>query len=658
MGSSLVDTNRFGQLITLAGLLALALGLGAQLSTGIRSDAKALEDTRADGERPNILMIVADDLGYDDNTLYNPASPARTPALQELAREGVLFSRHYADATCTPSRVSILTGMYAQRMGFRQTGLEIPPEILTLPEALHNAGYQTHLVGKWHAGEARPESLPLSQGFDSFFGFHNQWELAGEVTPATRGRQKPTYNNPWLREGRAPLVQHSGHLTDILVEKSLQTIRSHAASDEPWFLYHGFLAPHTPIQPAERFRANRPGDAEGQYLALVDQMDDAVGQLMTALRETGQDENTLVIFVSDNGGTNRERDNNYPWYGKKDETYEGSFRTPLLMRLPQAQAAGKAISQTVMNVDIFPTVLDLAGVERPGETDGQSLRGAIIAGHTLEPAARSWEKYIWNIDAMTYSFLSASGRWRLSNVYGLPPELYDLDSNPQGDQALSADHAPELSTLVNSFQQTSWSNSLLPTAATSDSIAAATEYSGFDMTRTPFRHSFAIGLEIPSQQGETSLPHDYARQEGAWRLSHNSAGQLQLDLGNFRLNTAALDPGRCNDIVITGHFQPSAMYVETDTGQLLKLYINGQLQGLLNEPAFVPPELTAMSNPTLVFNRGRAVFSNLLLGSASDPYQPRVPLEHRDLFYEMHEQGRLQRADIQSMRDLLCNNTP
>ncbi|MCZ6832056.1 MAG: hypothetical protein O7F73_21220, partial [Gammaproteobacteria bacterium] len=133
---------------------------------------------------------------------------------------------------------------------------------------------------------------------------------------------------------------------------------------------------------------------------------------------------------------------------------------------------------------------------------------------------------------------------------------------------------------------------------------------------------------------------------------------LQLDLGNFRLNTAALDPGRCNDIVITGHFQPSAMYLETDTGQLLKLYINGQLQGLVNEPAFVPPELTAVSNPTLVFNRGSAVFSNLLLGSASDPYHPRVPLEHRDLFYEMHEQGRLQRADIQSMRDLLCNNTP
>jgi len=646
------DTTRYGAAAGLLGLLALSLALGAQLSSQSAVRTEVGEQTDSAPRPPNILLVVADDLGYDDTTVYNPASPARTPALQELAAGGIRFTRHYADSTCTPSRVSMLTGLYAERMGFRQTGLEIPPEITTLPEALRGLGYRTHLVGKWHAGEARAESLPLAQGFDTFFGFHNQWELSGEMAPSDRGLQRPTYRDPWLRDAGG-LQQHTGHLTDILAERTLQIIESQQADDAPWFLYHGFFAPHAPIQPDARFSSAWPETHEGRYLALVSQMDAALGRMLDALERTGQADNTLVMFVSDNGGTNIERNNNYPWYGKKDETYEGSFRTPLLLRLPHGRAAGSTVNQVVMNTDLYPTLLEVAGAPAPAGLDGGSLLPVVVEGAPLAHPGRTWEKYLWNVDAMTYSYLSADGRWRLANIFGFPPELYDLDTHPEGDSNSAGGDSATVSRLLTEFRQASWQKSLLPVTASTPGESGATAYSGFDMTRTPYRHSFAIGLEIPPRAAGAAQPV-LAQQEGVWRLSEDPAQGLSLELGKYRMRAAPLDRDRCNRVVLTGHFQPSAMYMKTRPGQVVKLYVNGHLEDFVRDAPYLPPATALSANPTLVYGGGRAVFSNLLLGDAADPYQPRVPLERQAFFAELREQGQLERTDIRSMLDVLC----
>lgn len=646
------DTNRFGGPVALGWFAALALAASSITATRTGIDSRAADEDMVKAP-PNVLLIVADDLGYDDSTLFNRNSPARTPSLRELADDGVLFTRHYADATCTPSRVSIMTGLYAERMGFRHNGLEIPPEVTTLPEALSGAGYQTHLVGKWHAGEVREASLPLSQGFDTFFGFHNQWELAGAVSHENRGIQRPTYINPWLRQDNGDLVRHTGHLTDILSDRSVQLIKSLADSEQPWFLYHAFLAPHSPIQPAQRFKNKRPDTEEGRYLALVDHLDEVVGKLINALVESGQYDDTIVVFASDNGGTNRERNNNFPWHGKKDETYEGTFRTPLVIKLARGEAGGKLYDWTVMNTDIYPTVLAATGIPLPPDLDGVSLLPFIFSDDPAPRTDRTWEKFLWNVDAMTYSFLTADGRWRLSNAFGFPPHLYDLETHPYGDRDTAELNGSEVKDLVARFNRQSWEKSLITVQSAPGVVAGVTEYTGADMNRTPFRHSFSFGIEVPPH-ARPAAHHFYAGQTGVWSLTTNEQGSLQLDVGNMRLNGEQLNHTRCNDIVITGHFQPSAMFVKTETAQVLKLYVNGELQDLKDRPTFIPPDLESVENPTVVHGGGRAIFSNQLLGSSADPFNPRVALEFKEMFYTLREEGKLQRAELGPMRESLC----
>ncbi|NND66402.1 MAG: sulfatase-like hydrolase/transferase, partial [Halioglobus sp.] len=184
--------NRF----TLGGILILAFLIGwlAGLKNLVLEQTASAEAENA-APRPNVLLIVADDLGYNDTDAINPEG-LHTPHITELARGGVTFRRHYADATCTPSRVGILTGRDPERSGFRPVGSEIPAEYTTLAEALRAQGYATYLTGKWHAGEERLAGWPRNKGFDGWFGFLNQWETAGPVTEANKGVRKPTYNNP------------------------------------------------------------------------------------------------------------------------------------------------------------------------------------------------------------------------------------------------------------------------------------------------------------------------------------------------------------------------------------------------------------------------------------------------------------------------------
>ncbi len=649
------DTSRIPLLVAAGLLLVLALAQAAKDSGVTQSVAEFGERESTATAYPNVLLIVADDLGFNDTSLFNHGGAPQTPSLEALAADGVRFSRHYADSTCTPSRVSILTGRYAERMGFRQNGLEIPPEIQTLPEVLQGAGYRTHLVGKWHAGEVRTESLPLAQGFDTFFGFHNQWELSGPVTEATQGKRRPTYRNPMLRDGLGALEKREGHLTDILADRSRQIIREQSGSGTPWFLMHAFLAPHAPIEPAPRFADQQRDTAEGRYLALVAHLDHVVGELLQTLRDTGQYDNTLVVFVSDNGGTNAARDNNYPWYGKKDETFEGSLRTPMVMLLPEQKLAGEEVAWTVMNTDIYPTILGSVGLalaER-NALDGQNLIPALTSGNPRQGEFRTWEKYLSNVDAMNFSALSESGSWRLANMYGLEPELYDLAVTEAGDVPVSGQYPREYQALIEQFHLQSWRKSIVDVTSHQDDAAGTTVYRGADMNRTPYRHGFAIGLEMPPFEASHG-DFEYAGQQGVWSLHSVGSARLQLKIANMQLQMPELDATRCNDIVITGHFQPAAMFIDSETSQNLKLYVNGALVDVVDSPRWVPPSIASASNPTVVRFGGRAHFSNLMLGSSADPYVPVVPVEHKALYHQKRDAGVLPRIDVSRMREQLC----
>ena len=601
---------------------------------------------------PNILLIVVDDLGYDDTTAIN-SSGLSTPNIRQLAQEGVTFRRHYADSTCTPSRVAILSGRYPERSGFRPVGSEIPAEFSTIAEQLKIAGYTTYLTGKWHAGEERPQAWPQNKGFDQWFGFLNQWELSGEVTESNRGGRKPTYHNPMLRTNGGAQEKFSGHLTDILTDHTIQKIRQFQQTGKPWFLYHAFLAPHQPIQPAERYAVQFPDTPEGKYTALVTQLDDAIGRIL----EVVDRENTLVMFVSDNGGTNRERNNNFPFFGKKSEMYEGAFRTPLIISWPQMIPQGKTIDDVVMNVDIYPTLLAAAKVPVPPDVDGSNLWPLFLHDNALQARSRSWEVYSANVNTLSFSFLSASGDWRLASLTGLTPSLFDLAENPSGEHDVASEYPGPVAALTDEFWQEHWRKSLLAVSETPGFDATQRLYGGFDAMRTPHRYGFAIGLEIgplPTGLQQTSEQSILAGQETLWELRFIPGQGLEWHMGDIVLRDPYFEPSRCNAIVLTGYFEPRGHLAKRDPQSRIKLYSSGFLRDANSDIAYSPADDTQLHIPTFVNFHGKARFSNLMLSSFADSYSPRLLPQYMALYTDMYRERKLTIADVKMMDAELC----
>ena len=605
---------------------------------------------------PNILLIVADDLGYNDTSALT-STGLDTPNLKQLANRGATFTRHYADATCTPSRVAILTGQYPERSGFRPVGSEIPAEFPTIAEALKQSGYNTYLTGKWHAGEERAEAWPGRKGFDQWFGFLNQWELSGEVSESARGTRKPTYHDPLLRENGGNQKKHMGHLTDILTDHTVAQIERLQAKGKPWFLYHAFLAPHHPIQPAPRYASLFADTPAGRYTALVTQMDDAVGRILKTIDRN----NTLVVFISDNGGTNIERDNNYPFFGKKGELFEGSFRTPLIISWPGHISEGQVIDDVVMNVDLYPTLLTAAKQSVAKRLDGETLWPALLGGHMLAKRSRSWEIYSPNVNLVDFSTLSASGAWRLTNQQGsgMPPHLYHLATKPSGDNDVSANNTAILQDLTDSFWSEHWGKSVLPVIESQASVAGQTLYGGFDAMRTPLRYGFAIGLEIGPLPDLLPQPAPadtvvLAGQKDGWELRYEPGNGVEWHIGNSILRDASFEPSRCNAIVLTGYLQPRGHLAKRDPRSELKLYSSGFLRDYKQGLSERPDTSEALSQPTFVNYNGSAQFSNLMLSSFSDPYTPNIRPQFSDFYQSLFAREQLLLTPVSLMDAELC----
>ncbi|MEK7405066.1 MAG: sulfatase [Acidobacteriota bacterium] len=374
---------------------------------------------------PNFIMIFADDLGYGDLGCYG--SRLRTPNLDRLAAEGMRFTQHLsANPVCSPSRASLMTGRYPTRVSVPRvlnpkdvTGL--PDTEVTLAQALKARNYKTMCIGKWHLGHL-PQYLPTSRGFDEYFGI----PYSNDMAPTPLVRNTETIEEP----------AKQATLTPRYTEQALRFIDG--AKGSPFFLYFAHTFPHIPLHASERFRGKSP---LGLYGDVIEELDWSVGEVLNALKKRGIDNQTLVMFSSDNG----------PWYqgspgrlrGRKGMTWEGGVRVPMLARLPGRIPKGRVCHGITSTMDIFPTAARLCDVPLPkNPLDGVDI-WPLLTGQKAELEREAmlyfdnvhlqcarwgrWKLHVARYNSVTFSPAPAGGRLNLPLN---PPELYDLAADP------------------------------------------------------------------------------------------------------------------------------------------------------------------------------------------------------------------------------------
>ncbi|MEM0983588.1 MAG: sulfatase-like hydrolase/transferase [Planctomycetota bacterium] len=325
------------------------------------------------GSRPNVVVIIADDLGYAD-VGFNGLTEFGTPHIDRIASGGIVFTNGYVTAAvCGPSRAGLITGRYQDRFGSSINPTVnpavpngVPTTERTLAEMLGPAGYESMAVGKWHLG-TYPGLQPRDRGFDEFYGFlsggHDYFaeSLTLEDLSAVSERWA-WYRTKLLHNGER--VKTSEYLTDELSDAAVEFIDRDRGDDEPFFLYLAYNAPHTPMQATDaklaEFASIEP-ERRRTYAAMVSSMDDGIGRVLDALDRRGIEENTIVFFLSDNGGARNNASSNEPLRGHKSTPYEGGLRVPFAVRWPAALPAGERYDLPVSSLDIAATLVAAAG---------------------------------------------------------------------------------------------------------------------------------------------------------------------------------------------------------------------------------------------------------------------------------------------------------
>jgi len=354
-----------------------------------------------------------------------------TPALEKLAERGVILDSYYTQPRCSPSRAALLTGLYPYRTGMQRGNISPyrPSGLATvfplLPEMLKEEGYSTHLIGKWHLGYCHPDYLPTSRGFDTFFGQYGQ--MSDHYT-RVHDENKHIGAGYDLRRGLEVSREGEGkYSTELWAEEAVNNIEDRANSSQPWFLQVAFSAPRAPYQAPEKWvsfydngdLSNKSQfDAQVVRKAMVSAVDEAVGNIIEALETTGQMENTVVIFTSDNGAGESEA--NLPFQGLRGSINEGALRVPALVSSPLMDHSnwGMRISSLAHVTDWTPTLLALAGADRGGEFDGIPLWPVLAENNT----SSSRNSVILNIDtddqSNSFQFSIRRDNWKL--IWGQP----------------------------------------------------------------------------------------------------------------------------------------------------------------------------------------------------------------------------------------------
>jgi len=428
-------------IVTLLGALAIASNTNA-----------------AELAKPNILFIVADDMGYADCGIHG-CQDVPTPNIDSLARAGVRFPDGYVTgAVCSPSRCALMTGRYQQRDGVpdwirpgSNDGLNVG--VPTIAGYLKKAGYRTALIGKWHLGE-KEKFEPLNRGFDYFYGF-----LGGgrNYFPFPSGRGEGHGAELW--EGRK-LAEQPAYTTFGFGQKAVDFIASQKGKPQPFFLYLAFNAVHQPLQAPEDYLARFnaiSNKGRRTYAGMLSAMDDMIGQVLQAVQTNGFETNTLICFISDNGGPiTRNAPNNSrndPLRGGKGETWEGGVRVPFFMKWSGHLNSGTMFSQPVIQMDLTATVLALAGVpvDAKWPMDGVDLMPFLTGDRPGPPHSQlCWEYGAeWAIRQgpwkLTYAFAAKKAKTPTLGLYNLDQDIsekHDLSvANPERVKRLQTDWA-------------------------------------------------------------------------------------------------------------------------------------------------------------------------------------------------------------------------
>lgn len=447
--------------LSLGGALAslgnanLLIGLPATGDSGVPGDRGPSNSPRT--PRPNIVFILADDLGWADVGYHG--SEIETPNLDGLAKEGVRFDQHYVMPTCTPTRVGFLTGRYPSRYGVTSPayGNIFGDDTVTLAEALRRGGYTTSISGKWHMGSP-PDWTPRRYGFDSSYGYFH-----GQIDPYLHDYK--TGVPSWHRNDQ--YLQEKGHATDLITDEAVRIIES--KHDKPFFLYVAYSVPHYPLAEPPEWMARYEGRIQNLsrrwYAASVTHMDHGIGRIVAALDRCGLRRDTLLVFVSDNGGqrswsSDTEYEGRYadkphtvmgdnrPLRGWKGDVYEGGIRVPAVASWPGVLKAGQ-VEAPLHIVDWMPTLCALTGCSpaRDLAWDGSNV-WPVICGEAKAAATRS---FYWKTPN---AWAVRRGDWKLTlRNDGRQLELYDLASDPYETRDLAGPQPERVAELKALWQE-------------------------------------------------------------------------------------------------------------------------------------------------------------------------------------------------------------
>jgi arylsulfatase A-like enzyme len=408
--------------------------------------------------KPNIIVIVSDDQGYAD-VGYHGCQDIPTPNIDSIAENGARFTNGYVSCpVCSPTRAGLVTGRYQQRFGHEfNTGpisgqpegshIGLPLSQVTIGDVLQGAGYTTGMVGKWHLGMA-PQFHPFKRGFDEFFGFlhggHSYVDPGvGTWNPVLRGTEE---------------VDEKEYLTDAFGREAAAFIDRHQS--DPFFLYLCFNAVHTPLQAPDSYLGRFPDIADEKrrtYAAMLSAMDDGIGKVLQTLRDTGQEQDTLLFFFSDNGGPTRANASiNTPLRAGKGSMYEGGTRVPFLLQWPGRITAGTVYEQPVIALDVLPTAVAAAG---GGIPDDRPIDGVDIVPYLTGADGTPHDRLFWRAGQ---NYALREGNWKLVRLGDNAPELYDLEADIGETNNLADQQADVVNELVAAIAE--WEKELVEPA--------------------------------------------------------------------------------------------------------------------------------------------------------------------------------------------------
>jgi arylsulfatase A-like enzyme len=388
----------------------------------------------ADGRKPNILVILSDDVGWGEYG-FQGGKDIPTPNIDSIARNGVRFRQGYVSGPyCSPTRAGLMTGRYQTRFGHEFNSVPVtkglPLTETTFAERFRALGYATCAIGKWHLG-MNPEYRPMKRGYDEFFG-----------TLANTPYFHPTnFVDSRLSPNVQPVTDDAFYTTEAYAERAVDWLEKHKAG--PWYLYLPFNAQHAPLQAPPKYYDRFPNMPEGQrrnFAAVMSALDDAVGRVLAKVRALGQEEQTLIVFTSDNGGpTQSTTSNNGPLHGFKATTWEGGVRVPFCMQWKGTLPAGRTFDQPMIQLDVLPTALAAAGVaaDPAWKLDGVNLL-PYLSG---QASGKPHETLYWRFGEQ---WAIRHGDWKLVVARGGSgkPELYNLTEDI-GEQSNLATSRPE-----------------------------------------------------------------------------------------------------------------------------------------------------------------------------------------------------------------------